>query len=106
MENGRLKPGMVADAILHVELEDLPLVVPRSAIIDTGKRKVVWIKINEKVFQAKKVKTGFESEGHVAILEGLQEGDEIVLEANFLLDAQAQLFGGYEDFNTSPAHQH
>ena len=104
--NGRLKPGMAADAILNLEREGMPLVVPRSAIIDTGKRKVVWIKVNEKTFQAKTVKTGFESEGYVEILEGLEAGEEVVLEANFLLDAQAQLFGGYEDFNGEESHDH
>lgn len=99
--NGRLKPGMVAEASLNIELAGRPLVVPRSAIIDTGKRKVVWTKLNEKTYQAKIVKTGFESQGYVEALEGLKEGDEVVIEANFLLDAQAQLFGGYEDFNES-----
>jgi Cu(I)/Ag(I) efflux system membrane fusion protein len=37
---GLLKPGMVADAVLTVESEGLPLVVPRTAIIDTGKNKL------------------------------------------------------------------
>lgn len=109
--NGRLKPGMVADATLHIEIEGTPLVVPRSAIIDTGKRKVVWTKVDEKTFQAKTIQTGYESQGYVEIVEGLVEGEEVVLEANFLLDAQAQLFGGYEDFNeqkggSQPGHQH
>lgn len=96
--DGRIKPGMAAEAVLNIELQGTPLVVPRSAVIDTGKRKVVWIKQSENTFQAKKVETGFESRGYVEVLEGLKEGDEVVLEANFLLDAQAQLFGGYEEF--------
>jgi len=103
---GRLKPGMIADAKLKIEFEGKPLVVPRSAIIDTGKRKVVWIKVSDDSFQAKTVITGHESEGYVEILEGLNEGEEVVLEANFLLDAQAQLFGGYEDFKTEAPQQH
>jgi Cu(I)/Ag(I) efflux system membrane fusion protein len=97
--NGKLKPGMVADATLNIELEGRPLVIPRSAIIDTGKRKVVWIKVADKTYQAQLVKTGYESQGYVEVLDGIQEGDQVVIEGNFLLDAQAQLFGGYEDFN-------
>lgn len=97
--NGKLKPGMVADATLKIELGGAPLVIPRSAIIDTGKRKVAWVKVDDRTFQAKTLKTGFESEGYVEVYEGLQEGDQVVIEGNFLLDAQAQLFGGYEDFN-------
>ncbi|MBC75924.1 MAG: efflux transporter periplasmic adaptor subunit [Halobacteriovoraceae bacterium] len=104
--DGELRPGMVADAALKVEFDGTPLVVPRSAIIDTGKRKVVWTKVDEKTFQARKVLTGHESQGYVEVVEGLKEGDEVVIEANFLLDAQAQLFGGYEDFERSSTHQH
>ena len=95
--DGKLKPGMVADATLNVEFQDISLVVPRTAIIDTGKRKVAWIKINETVFQSKIIYTGHESEGYVEIKSGLAEGESVVIEGNFLLDAQAQLFGGYED---------
>jgi len=94
---GKLKPGMVADATLKVNLEGIPLVIPRSAIIDTGKRKVVWVKLSEKQYQAKTIHTGYESEGYVEVKHGLMENEEVVAEGNFLLDAQAQLFGGYED---------
>jgi len=96
-DKGQLKPGMVADANLTLSLEGLPLVIPRSAIIDTGKRIVVWIKIDDKQFQAKTILTGMESQGFVEIKSGLKEGDEVVMDGNFLLDAQAQLFGGFED---------
>ena len=105
---GKLKPGMVADATLEINLEGHPLVVPRTAIIDTGKRKVVWTKISGKQFQAKEIHTGHESEGYVEVKHGLMEGEEVVIEGNFLLDAQAQLFGGYEDMKgqSSGGHNH
>ncbi len=96
-EEGLLKPGMVADGSLQIELSDEPFVIPRTAIIDTGKRKVVWSKISGKSYQAKEILTGFESEGFVEVVSGLMEGEEVVIEGNFLLDAQAQLFGGYEE---------
>lgn len=93
---GKLKPGMVADASLVVEKDDLNLVVPRTAVVNTGKRKVVWIKKDDSSFYAKVIETRYESEGYVEVVGGLVEGDMVVLEGNFLLDAQAQLFGGYE----------
>jgi len=96
---GKLKPGMIANAILVLELKTMPLVIPRSAIIDTGRRKVVWVKGEQGVFLAKIIETGFESEGYVELKSGLLAGEEVVVEGNFLIDAQAQLFGGYEDFN-------
>jgi multidrug efflux pump subunit AcrA (membrane-fusion protein) len=106
--SGKLKPGMVADATLDVSLDGHPLVVPRSAIIDTGKRKVVWVKISGKQYQAKIIQTGYESEGYVEVKHGLMENEEVVIEGNFLLDAQAQLFGGYEDMKeqSSGGHNH
>lgn len=93
---GKLKPGMVADATLMVKLEGSPLVIPRTAIIDTGKRKVIWSKVGSRQFQAKTILTGYESEGYVEVKSGLMEGEEVVIDGNFLLDSQAQLFGGYE----------
>ncbi len=92
---GKLKPGMIADVTLHIELPGTPLVIPRSAMIDTGKRKVVWIKVSERKFQAHIIQTGHEAGGYVEVTSGLQKNQQIVLDGNFLLDAQAQLFGGY-----------
>lgn len=94
-EKGKLRPGMVGVASVTVKLDGMPLVIPRSAIIDTGKRKVVWLENSKGSYEAKKVHTGFESEGYVEIKHGLSEGEKVVIDGNFLLDAQAQLFGGY-----------
>lgn len=104
--SGKLKPGMIANAVLNLDIEGMPLVVPRTAIIDTGKRKVVWTKISGKSFQAKTIHAGYESEGYVEIKHGLMEGEEVVIEGSFLLDAQAQLFGGYEDMKESKSSGH
>lgn len=100
--DGKLMPGMVADATIHVEYPGAPLVIPRSSVIDTGKRKVVWQQLEERRYRAILIRSGLESEGYVEIVEGLSEGDLIVTDGNFLLDAQAQLFGGYEDFEKTP----
>lgn len=95
-DKGKLKPGMAANAVVEIKLEGMPLVIPRSAVIDTGKRKIVWLKTGKIRYQAVEVQTGFESSGHVEIKSGLKEGEEVVIQGNFLLDAQAELFGGYD----------
>lgn len=97
-ESGRLRPGMIAEAFIKVELGGHELVVPRSALIDTGRRQVVWTKESSSRFSARLVRTGHTSQGYVQILDGLEEDEMIVLEGNFVLDAQAQIFGGYEPF--------
>ncbi len=104
--SGKLKPGMIANAVLNIDIDGMPLVVPRTAVIDTGKRKVVWVKMTDKTFYAKTIHAGYESDGYVEIKHGLTEGEEVVIEGNFLLDAQAQLFGGYEDMKTNNASGH
>lgn len=103
---GSLRPGMVGDAKLNIKLDGMPLVVPRSAVIDTGKRKVVWVDLGKHKYQAVTVHTGFESEGYVEIRHGLQENQKVVMEGNFLLDAQAQLTGGYQGSSETKGHNH
>jgi len=101
---GKLRPGMVGSAALTIKLPGEPMVVPKTAIIDTGKRKVVWLEISPGVYEAKVVFTGFQSEGYVEVKRGLKVGDNVVTEGNFLLDAQAQLFGGYKEMSAEGGH--
>ena len=96
--DGQLKPGMIADVSLQIVLPDAnPLVVPRTAVIDTGKRQVVWLRVNDREFQAQVIQGGYESHGYLEVKQGLNANDQVVLDGNFLLDAQAQLFGGYQN---------
>lgn len=97
---GKLKPGMVANATVNIVKETSSLVVPKTAVIDTGKKKVVWVQISNTTYQAKIIHTGYESSGYIEVIKGLELGEKVVIEGNFLLDAQAQLFGGYENLTT------
>ena len=88
-----LKPGMFADA--RLELPAAPAVtVPKSAVIDTGNRSVVFVETAPDTFSARDVRTGESSEDRVAVLEGLREGERVVAAGNFFIDSQAQLAGG------------
>lgn len=95
--SGKLKPGMIANATLNIVKKEEVLVVPKTAIIDTGKRKIVWIQISNKTYQAKIINTGYQSGGFVEVKKGLKLLDKVVTDGNFLLDAQAQLFDGYKN---------
>jgi Cu(I)/Ag(I) efflux system membrane fusion protein len=90
---GELKPGMFGDA--HLETKTAPsLVIPRSALIDTGARRVVYVETAPNTFQARDVKVGEASGDRVAVLAGLEEGERVVAAANFFIDSQAQLTSG------------
>ena len=90
---GELKPGMFADARLQIPL-GRRLSVPRSAVIDTGTRKVVYVETAPGTFAAREVQVGSTAQDRVEIVAGLSEGEKVVSAANFLLDSQAQLSGG------------
>jgi membrane fusion protein, copper/silver efflux system len=90
---GELKPGMFGDA--HLETGATPsLVIPRSALIDTGARRVVYVETAPNTFQARDVRIGEASRDKVAVLAGLEEGERVVAAANFFIDSQAQLSSG------------
>jgi RND family efflux transporter MFP subunit len=92
--NGKLKPGMVGDAIINTEPGDIVLVIPTSAVIDTGKRQIVWLQKGENSYMAIDIQTGIKGEGFTEVKSGLKEEDLVVVDGNFLLDAQSQLSGG------------
>jgi Cu(I)/Ag(I) efflux system membrane fusion protein len=89
---GELKPGMYAEAILRAH-GVTTLVIPRSALIDTGARRVVYVETTPNSFSPRDVKIGATSADRVAVLDGLREGERVVAAANFFLDSQAQLSG-------------
>jgi multidrug efflux pump subunit AcrA (membrane-fusion protein) len=90
---GELKPGMFADARLAVPLGQ-GLSVPRTAVIDTGTRQLVYVETAPGTFTPRDVKLGGAAGDRREILEGLREGEKVVAAANFFVDSQAQLAGG------------
>lgn len=93
--NGALKPGMFVNGTVEGQTEKAgnKIVIPRSAILWTGKRSVVWIKVDEGAFRLREITTGPSLGSSYVVLNGLEEGDEIVTEGAFQVDAAAQLEG-------------
>lgn len=95
--NGRLLPGMLAAARAEVQLHsEEVLVVPRSAVLWTGKRSLVYIKTNKDHktrFERRRVTLGEPLGDGYIITSGLEEGEEIVTQGTFSVDAAAQLAG-------------
>ena len=91
--DGRLKPGMFAHGTLEANSGKPELIVPTDAVIRTGRRDVVLLAGKEGRFAPVEVILGQESNGKVAILSGLKEGDSIVESGQFLIDSEASLKG-------------
>ncbi len=96
-----LKPEMYVDVQFHSDLGDL-LSVPKEAILDSGLRKIVFLIKDNGHFQPVEVKAGVSTEEYVQVLEGLKEGDTVVVSGNFLIDAESKLKAAFE----GTGHQH
>ena len=90
--NNQLKPQMYANVEIKVNL-GRKLMIPESAVIDTGKGKVVYVDLGNGVFEPREIKTGLKADGSVEVLRGLKAGENVVSSANFLIDSEAQLKG-------------
>ncbi|MCC6211325.1 MAG: efflux RND transporter periplasmic adaptor subunit [Burkholderiales bacterium] len=97
----QLKPAMYGNVELAAgESSGKRLAVPESAVLDSGTSQTVLVRRGEGLFEPRKVRLGTRAEGFAEILEGLKAGEEVVVRANFLIDAESNLkaalagFGG------------
>jgi Cu(I)/Ag(I) efflux system membrane fusion protein len=90
----RLLPGMFVNATFVSRAAAPSIVVPRSAVLDTGTRKIVYLARPNGVFEAREVQVGAATEDLFPVLHGLAMGDSVVLNGNFLIDSQAHLSSG------------
>jgi Cu(I)/Ag(I) efflux system membrane fusion protein len=85
-----LKPDMYADVILE-QPTGSSVVVPDSAVMNTGTRSVVFIARGNSSFEPRQVTTGAKVDGFYAIRSGIQPGERVVVDANFLVDSESRL---------------
>ncbi|OFZ16224.1 MAG: hypothetical protein A2Z20_00170 [Bdellovibrionales bacterium RBG_16_40_8] len=85
----KFKPGMFSNISLKKNLGEA-IVIPDDAVIDTGTRKIVFVKVGPSRFEPRDVKAGPRIENAFAILSGLKEGEEVVTSAHFLIDAESK----------------
>jgi Cu(I)/Ag(I) efflux system membrane fusion protein len=89
----RLKPDMFVNAALKVAMGNFTA-VPASAIVDTGKRQVVWVETKPGTFEQRDVTVGARSGDKMQILSGLKSGEKVAVSGGYLIDSEAQLKGG------------
>jgi len=88
---GMLLANMYAEVEIATGSGEPVVTVPDSAVIDTGDRQVVILDKGEGRFEPRDVKIGARGEDMVEILDGVAEGDRVVVSANFLIDAESNL---------------
>ncbi len=67
------------------------LAVPSAAVIDSGNRQVVLVDLGDGRYQPRDVKLGRRGDGYVEITSGVSDGDRVVSNGNFLIDAESNL---------------
>jgi Cu(I)/Ag(I) efflux system membrane fusion protein len=96
-KNNKFKPGMFVEGKIKgiSSSKEQVLAIPSSAILWTGRRSVVYLKANpnEPVFEMQEITLGNKVGDNYEIVEGLNNGDEIVTNGVFTIDAAAQLQG-------------
>ncbi len=103
---GLLKPGMLISArLLKKTHKTEKIVIPKSAVLWTGKRSVVYVKTSpdKPVFEMREIELGQSFADSYEVLSGLNEGDEIVVHGTFVVDASAQLQGKKSMMNKNPS---
>jgi Cu(I)/Ag(I) efflux system membrane fusion protein len=93
-----LKPEMFANGVLHSKIAESSneLLIPKSSILWTGKRAVVYVKVPEREspsFLYREITLGPEAGNFYVVADGLMEGESIAVNGVFKIDAAAQLEG-------------
>ncbi|MBU0622358.1 MAG: efflux RND transporter periplasmic adaptor subunit [Gammaproteobacteria bacterium] len=86
-----LKPAMFANAQIGAGKAEKVVTVPTSAVIDSGTRQTVLVRLAEGRFEPRAVTLGSRSDDYVEVLSGIVAGEEVVTSANFLLDSESNL---------------
>lgn len=86
-----IKPNMYANVRIFGGPKENTIVIPVEGLIRTGRDERVIIALGEGQFEAREVVAGIESGDYVEILQGLQDGDEVVISGQFLIDSEASM---------------
>ena len=112
---GKLKPGMFVQAAQKTGVNnapdaELPLVIPVSAPLLTGKRAIVYVQVAEKegVYEGREIVLGPKSGNMYIVKSGLAEGELVVSKGSFKLDSALQIMAkpSMMSDTTSGSHEH
>ena len=107
--HGLLKPAMYADAEFSSgHARGRALAVPESSVLDSGARQAVLVQRAPGLFEPREVKLGMRADGYAEVLDGVKAGEEVVVRANFLIDAESNLraaLGAFESKSAQKVHR-
>lgn len=81
---------LYAEAVVRLEIPEV-LAVPRLAVLAPGPQAVAYVDKSGGAYEQRRLKLGRIGDDHWEVLDGLAEGERVVIAGNMLIDAQAQL---------------
>ncbi len=94
-----LKPNMFTRVVIHAQSSSEVLVVPKEAVIRTGDTERVVLVLGDGRFKSINVRTGRFDDRYAEILEGLSEGETVVVSAQFLIDSESSKTSDFRRMN-------
>jgi Cu(I)/Ag(I) efflux system membrane fusion protein/cobalt-zinc-cadmium efflux system membrane fusion protein len=95
----RLRPGMYADVVVQGPPVKQVVTIPRSAVINSGERTIVFVDQGEGRFQPREVELGVRGEGgRVQVSSGIEPGEKVVTQAQFMLDSESRIQEAIEQY--------
>lgn len=91
-----LKPDMSANIYIKIDL-GLSVVVPQSAIVDTGLRQVVFVDRTDGLIEPRVIVAGEKGDEYTQVVRGLHPGETVVTGGNFLVDSESRLKAVLQD---------
>ena len=101
---GDLRPGLYGTVLLEEPGSGPVLTVPRSAVLDSGTRPVVLVETGPGSFAPRDVTLGRRGGDRIEILDGVAEGEQVVVSANFLIDAESNLQSALQGLEGHTGH--
>ncbi len=87
-----LKPDMFVNVVIRAEEARQSLAIPAEAVLDAGTQQTVFVSLGEGKFAPRSVRIGVRDDsGYVQILDGLRDGEQVVISAQFMLDSESKL---------------
>jgi Cu(I)/Ag(I) efflux system membrane fusion protein len=86
-----LKPEMFASVILAAESSGPVVAVPEQAVIRSGRRNLAIVSLGQGYFEPRELVLGRSAGGWAEVLEGLREGESLVVSSQFLIDSESNL---------------
>lgn len=85
-----LRPDMFADVIIATDAGDRT-VVPKSAVVRTGERSIVFVDRGEGRISPREITVGLRFEDDLEVISGLAPGERVVTSATFVVDSESRL---------------